>query len=208
MILIVSFEDNEHVRQVTQHLSARHEIVDVAWFPSRMQLNAYAGEALDDLFFKLPSGRRIALNHVGAVWYRRIRSMSIDPVLTDQTAKLFAWSESNEALLGVWYAMDCFWMNPPAADEVALRKVYQLRVARKVGLSVPETLITNAPEEARAFIEQHGPGKVIRKAFRKSATTEGDLGRRRAALAAVGRADFAVVTEALIDSYARLVRDA
>lgn len=166
MILIVSFEDNEHVRQVTRHLTMDHAIIDVAWFPSRMRLSAYAGAAKDDLIFHLPGGRRIALDDVGAVWYRRIRSMAIEPALTDQTARLFAWSESNEALLGVWYAMDCFWMNPPTADEVALRKVFQLRIARKVGLSVPETLVTNGPEEARAFVEHHGIGQVIRKAFR------------------------------------------
>ena len=33
----------------------------------------------------------------------------------------------------------------------------------------PETLVTNSPEEARAFIERHGVGKVIRKAFRNIA---------------------------------------
>ena len=166
MILIVSFEENEHVNKVREHLTQDNVVVDVAWFPSRMQLNAYAGADMDRLFLDLPDGRRIDLDDVGAVWNRRIRSMEVDADLADSTARLFAWSESNEALLGTWYAMDCFWMNPPTADEMALRKVYQLRVARKVGLSIPETLVTNRPEEARAFIEQFGVGNVIRKAFR------------------------------------------
>ncbi len=166
MILIVSFENNEHVEKVRQHLRSEHVLVDVAWFPSRMQLNAYAGSTMDDLFLDLPDRRRIALNEVGAVWYRRIRPLGIDSALTDETARLFAWSEANEALLGAWYAMDCFWMNPPTADEMALRKVYQLRKARRMGLSIPETLVTNRPEEARAFIEHFGVGNVIRKAFR------------------------------------------
>jgi glutathione synthase/RimK-type ligase-like ATP-grasp enzyme len=166
LILIVSFEDNEHVRQVTRHLTSEFAIVDVAWFPHRMQLNACQGADVDSLSFNLPDGRRIALDAVSAVWYRRIRSMTIDPAIVDDTASTFAWSESNEALLGVWYAMDCYWMNPPLADEVALRKIYQLRIARKVGLSIPETLVTNSPDAARTFIEHHGVGKVIRKAFR------------------------------------------
>lgn len=166
LILIVSFLDNEHVLQVTQHLKMEHVVVDVAWFPSQMQLNAYAGGSIDTIFFDLPSGQRVPLDEVGAVWYRRVRPMSIDAALTDETARIFSWSESNEAILGVWYAMDCFWMNPPTADEMALRKVYQLRVARKVGLSIPETLVTNRPDEAKAFVERHGVGNVIRKAFR------------------------------------------
>lgn len=166
MILVVSFKDNDHVRQVTRHLTMEHVVVDVGWFPSRMGLSAAAGADVDELHFHLPDGRRLALDDVGAVWYRRIRSMQLDEALDGETARTFAWSESNEALLGVWYAMDCFWMNPPLADEAALRKILQLRIARKVGLSIPETLVTNVPDEARAFIARHGIGRVIRKAFR------------------------------------------
>jgi hypothetical protein len=166
VILIVSFTDNEHVRQVTEKLTADHAVIDVAWFPSRMQLTAYAGRGVDAHFLDLPDGRRVALEEVSAVWYRRIRAMTVDPALTDGTARLFAWSESNEALLGVWYSLDAFWMNPPLADEKALRKVYQLRLAREAGLSIPETLVTNRPAEARAFVEHHGLDRVIRKAFR------------------------------------------
>lgn len=99
MILIVSFEDNEHVRQVTKHLKSDYATVDVAWFPHKMHINAYAGADIDELYFGLPNGQRIELNSVSAVWYRRIRSMTLDPAITDETASTFAWSESNEACL-------------------------------------------------------------------------------------------------------------
>ena len=56
-------------------------------------------------------------------------------------------------------------MNPPAADEVGQRKVRQLQLARRVGLSVPDTLITNDPSSARAFVDRLERG-VIRKALR------------------------------------------
>ena len=166
MILIVSFEDNEHVHQVTRHLKQDYAVVDMAWFPDQMRLSTYTGADVDDMFLTLPDNRRIALNEVGSVWYRRIKPFSLAEELSDNTDRLFAWSESNEALLGAWYAMDCFWMNKPVADEVALRKVYQLRVAKNVGLQIPQTLVTNSPSEAREFIETQGVGKVIRKAFR------------------------------------------
>jgi glutathione synthase/RimK-type ligase-like ATP-grasp enzyme len=131
-----------------------------------MKMHAFAGEKMDDLFLDHPDGTRIALNEVGAVWYRRIRAFTIDPAITDETGRTFAWSETNEAMQGVWYAMDCFWMNPPVADEVALRKVTQLRLAKRAGLSIPETLVTNGPDEARAFIDMHRDAGVVRKAFR------------------------------------------
>ena len=60
-------------------------------------------------------------------------------------------------------------MNPPTADEVSQRKIRQLQAARRVGLSIPETLVTNRPCAAREFIETHGVGHVIRKAFRNIA---------------------------------------
>ena len=57
-------------------------------------------------------------------------------------------------------------MNPPVGDEVAQRKVHQLRLARLVGLTVPDTLVTNDPVEAEAFLARHGPDNTVRKAFR------------------------------------------
>ncbi|WP_374633945.1 RimK family alpha-L-glutamate ligase [Paracoccus sp. (in: a-proteobacteria)] len=166
MILIISFLDNEHVRRVIRHLTMPYEIVDLSWFPSRMQMQAFAGRDTDAFFLDLPDGRRLALDEVGAVWHRRIRAFTLDAALTDEVARTFAWSECSEALDGIWHGMDCFWMNPPHADERALKKVYQHRLARRVGLRIPETLVTNSPDEARAFIERHAATGVIRKAFR------------------------------------------
>jgi glutathione synthase/RimK-type ligase-like ATP-grasp enzyme len=166
VILIVSFLDNDHVRQVTKHFRSDFEIVDTAWFPSKMKMHAYAGKEIDEMFLDLPTGRRVALNDVKAVWNRRIKPFTFDDTLTDEIGRLFAWSECTEALQGLWHAMDCYWMNPPSADDVALRKVVQHRIARRVGLSIPETLVTNGPDEARAFVEKHATHGVIRKAFR------------------------------------------
>ena len=160
LILIISFLDNDHVRRVVEHLTAEHIILDLGWFPSRMRMHAHAGREIDALSLDLPDGRRLPLDAVGAVWHRRIRSFTLDPALTDETARLFAWSECGEALQGLWPAMDCFWMNRPEADERAMKKVFQHRLARRVGLRIPETLVTNGPEEARAFVEAHMRGRA------------------------------------------------
>jgi hypothetical protein len=166
LILIVSFPDNEHVDEVRRHLSAPHAVVDTASFPVQLELTAWAGDGDFRMQLKHRSGETINLADVGAVWYRRIRPFELDADLTDETSRLFAWSESNEALLGVWYTLPCFWMNPPLGDEAGQRKIHQLRIAELVGLSTPETVVTNDPEQAREFIDRHGPEHVIRKAFR------------------------------------------
>ncbi len=166
MILIISFPDNDHVSRVTQHLKSSYEVLDLATIPSQTRISAYAGASADTLYFDLADGRRIDLDTVGAVWNRRIRPFTLDPVMTDTTAQIFASSETSEAIQGVWYAMPCYWMNHPTADEMALRKVTQHRVAHQLGMAIPDTLVTNSPDEARAFVERHTATGVIRKAFR------------------------------------------
>ena len=166
MILIISYLDNEHVRRVVDHLSLPHEVVDVGWFPSTLRISAAAGRETDALWLTLPDGRRLAMDEVGAVWHRRLRGFSLDDALTDPTARTFAWSECHESLPGFWDASDCFWMNRPEADERALKKVWQHRLARRIGLRIPETLVTSDPEDARGFVAAHQATGVIRKAFR------------------------------------------
>lgn len=166
MILIISFTDNPHVHRVTEHLSCPYEVVDLAWFPHKMKIHAMAGRDVDLMYLDLPDGRRIDLDRVGAVWNRRLRSYTLDPALTDETGRLFAFSEASEALPGLWQGMDCFWMNPPGTDERAMKKAWQHRLARRAGLRVPETLVTNDPVAALAFAERHMDMGVVRKAFR------------------------------------------
>jgi hypothetical protein len=169
MILIVTFPDNEHVDEVLSHLSGDAMVVDTASFPVSLGLSAAMTREREKIDFIFPDGRELCLCKVGAVWYRRISPYGIDPRLSDPTARLFAWSEANEALLGVWYSLDCFWMNPPTADEVSQRKIRQLQLARNLGLSIPDTLVTNRPAAAKTFVEMCGAGGVVRKAFRNIA---------------------------------------
>lgn len=169
MILIVSHPNNEHVDEVCRHLTRPATIVDTGSFPVSLGLSASLGVERECLRLTPPGGRPFCLCQVGAVWYRRISPYGFHDDLVDETARLFAWSESNEALLGVWYALSGYWMNPPLGDEVSQRKIRQLQAARQVGLSIPETLVTNEPEAARGFVAAHGVGRVVRKAFRNIA---------------------------------------
>jgi len=166
MILVITFPDNDHVNRVLEHLTQPYALLDMADFPQRAKMHAYAGGSQDRLLLDLSDGQRIDLDEVTAVWNRRIKPFEIAPEITDDTGRMFAWSETTEAVNGLWYGMDCFWMNHPTADEMALRKVTQHRIAHRLGLRVPETLVTNCPDEARSFIARHEATGVIRKAFR------------------------------------------
>ncbi len=166
MILIVTFEDNEHVEEVLPHLSCEYVLFNTGWYPEAVSLSAAYRDDGEVTTLTLPDGRVIDTERIRGVWYRRERPYKLHEELTDETAVMFAWSESREALLGLFYSLDCPWMNPPLADEKSQRKMVQLSVAREVGLRIPHTVITNEPATARGFIESFGYGNVIRKAFR------------------------------------------
>jgi glutathione synthase/RimK-type ligase-like ATP-grasp enzyme len=76
----------------------------------------------------------------------------------------FAISEANTAFYGLWQLMRTRWINEPARDWSAAHKPYQLALAREIGLQIPETLMTNNADDARAFWRLH-EGEVIHKQF-------------------------------------------
>jgi hypothetical protein len=86
-------------------------------------------------------------------------------MINDPDALTFAHSEWHEALHGLYELIDAPWMNEPRRDERASRKALQLQVASRLGLRVPDTLMTSDPDDVRRFIERHGMGNVIYKIF-------------------------------------------
>ena len=89
---------------------------------------------------------------------------------------------------GFWDALPITWVSPPRAIETSMMKTWQLPAARSAGLEVPETLVTSDPDEARAFIDRVGLGRVICKAF--SATIENWRETRM-----IGEAEYALLDQ-------------
>lgn len=67
---------------------------------------------------------------------------------------------------GLWEALSGVgrWVNPYHAVRKAASKTNQLQLASKLGLAIPDTLISNDPGEIRAFMKACG-GTVVYKAF-------------------------------------------
>lgn len=166
MILVVSHPADEHAVRVLDVLeTAGHPatLVDTSAFPARTGLVQHLGP--DRRAFQLVTGpRKVDLRACGAGWWRRPLPYTLHDGIDPETAS-FAYSECEEALAGMWAALELSWMNDPALDERAQHKPYQLAVAARLGLPLPETLMTNSPEEARQFIDRHGLDRVVYKTF-------------------------------------------
>jgi glutathione synthase/RimK-type ligase-like ATP-grasp enzyme len=166
-VMIISSLDDTHAHAVIQALAERRvdvELLDLSDFPTQLALSMAFEDGAHRFTLNRANGARLDLSSVGAVWWRRPQPFRLPASLTDSTHRRFAWSEATTAFQGLYQAMDAFWVNDPRRDAAAHHKPWQLAVAQQTGLTVPATLMTNDPEEARDFWRQN-EGRVIYKCF-------------------------------------------
>lgn len=156
MILIISHPDDIHAQAVTGHLQAMRvpvQLLHLGRFPHAARLVLRYDAHSSQLGWSDDEGTVIDLDTVGAVWWRRPQPLDSEPGVKPGDV---AAAECAEALSGLWQAMPAVWMNPPMLAEAASRKSWQLRLAGQLGLEPPETLITNCPQTAQAFLARMG----------------------------------------------------
>lgn len=99
-------------------------------------------------------GRVYDADDFHTVWYRR----PVPPVLPeslDPDLRAWARDEAQEALDGFWRTLSAGWVNHPDSDALAECKPEQLRTAKRLGFTVPPTLVTNDRAAAAEFVATH-----------------------------------------------------
>lgn len=174
-VLILASRADEHAAAVLGEIDRRDhhaQVLDLSTFPQEVALTMRYDTCRDcqpRRFALNVEGSVLDLQSVGSIWWRRPQVPQISPDITREGHRAFAANECQEALAGLWHALDGFWVNDPARDTVAHRKAYQLRVAQDIGLRIPDTLITTEPEAARRFVDARGHRTVICKSFAATA---------------------------------------
>lgn len=105
---------------------------------------------------------------IEVVWHRRIPKAQCAMPAVEEVDKEFVDSEIRYFMASAipLIGQDAFWVNDLKNSRYADNKVVQLQAAVKVGLKVPETIVTNNPEKLRRFIRSCSPRKVIYKPLR------------------------------------------
>ncbi len=173
MILIVTNKIDEHADILISELHERDiefARVNTEDFPMVINGSFSYQKNESDARLTLPIGD-INLSHIKSVWLRRPKPSVIDPKITDPQYERFARLESRSFLDGLWYSMPCRWVNSPIANRVAREKVFQLKKAMEIGFTIPNTLITNDPKEAKEFLSSNR--KVVIKTLHSEAIVEG-----------------------------------
>lgn len=96
------------------------------------------------------------------IWYRRPEQL--------KDARFDGSPESNFARLEWTEFIECFfahvpadrWVNHPALNSAASRKLEQLTTAARLGFRVPDTIVTQNPEDLQEFYRKH-QGEIIVK---------------------------------------------
>lgn len=168
MILIISHPGDVHTQEVTRLLVARgHEpfLLDFSHFTASSSIKLNFEGRRGEFLFHDDAWGDLDLATVRSVWWRRPQPFRIAPEVAEPQEQMFAMAEAREVFGGLSGLLDAYWMNVPERDDLAHRKVFQLRMAQRIGIQMPDTLVTNAPEAAREFIDKHGQRGTVFKAF-------------------------------------------
>jgi len=107
------------------------------------------------------AGKCLDLNSVRSIWYRRmIWPSAAQAIVPNQ--RHFVVGEIRHLAEGLMLDPSILWVNPIDATAIGERKVFQLRLAREVGLGIPPTLISNNPNMLRDFAARHD-GAIVCK---------------------------------------------
>jgi hypothetical protein len=128
--------------------------VDSGDFPATLSASARIGTGIGWQGSLVTRNRNATLEGIRALYYRRPSGFAF-PHLDPQNAR-FAVAQARYGLGGVLASLPgCLYINHPNRIGDAEFKPAGLATAAEVGLAVPATLITNVPEDARAFIKEH-----------------------------------------------------
>jgi len=168
-ILIIGSPRDGEAMMVARHLKRRS--IGVQWFdcrsfPTTASLSMRRTTAEHALAV---AGERIDLGSLRACWLHRPAPARPSSSLLPSHLK-YVQDESEHALANLWDSLPCAWFpGPRDAIRRANRKLHQLTVAERCGLIVPDWLMTNDPEEALCFLNEHD-GRVVTKTFGASLT--------------------------------------
>ena len=101
-------------------------------------------------------GRPIAVQELDAIWWRRLTGPPrIPDWLKDEAARDLVERECRATLFGlVLTEFRGAWISHPEATRLAENKLVQLDAARRTGLRLPRTLVSQDPVTVRGFCEE------------------------------------------------------
>ena len=166
-VLIISPPDDLHARVISCVLNSQCGQAAIIWDSGSIPAESHASFHLTDeeLDFEIrTSDGKVRLDSLRSVWWRRPGNFRLDNKVKEAKVREFCLRECSSFLRGVLSTAHIPIVNDPTAQSDAARKPMQLLVAKRLGLTIPLTLMSNSPQEIRSFWERLS-GNCIYKAF-------------------------------------------
>ncbi|PSK94716.1 MvdC/MvdD family ATP grasp protein [Taibaiella chishuiensis] len=165
ILIITHSQDNECIDIVTGKLEAQGAQVirfNVDRYPLAYGLSSCYENGVWHTYLDY-EGKRENLGDITALWYRRSHNLASG--LKEQLEGEYlssAHGEIRQTLFGMLEGMHCFQIGRFSQYRRLDSKEEQMKIASALGLKVPETCITNSPEEARRFVLAHKEGAIVK----------------------------------------------
>lgn len=124
-------------------------------------------EDIDELGYSYLWGNGLAqkslaqMEKFDSVWFRRTKLPDIKTKNTDE--RLYLLGEYDSLFSNIWESIESpVWLSHPQQIYRAENKLLQLNIAKKIGLIIPPTLVTNSKMELVAFFERYNENIVIK----------------------------------------------
>lgn len=107
----------------------------------------------EEVDFEFRTGTRlIHSTEIKSAWFRQPFDFKLSDEIKGSSIIRFTEVESLHSVIGFLSSLECFWLNRPDLAIHGSYKLVQLRAASRVGLAIPNTLVTNSPNKAREFV--------------------------------------------------------
>jgi hypothetical protein len=155
-VLIITERDDIHGHALIWALNrtgVRCDRWSLSEFPEEQRTSVRISNSSSPPRFCVPG----LLETYQSIWVRRLAIPgAISPSLATADIEM-ALNQARRSCEGIRFIFSpqSTWINPLDAREKANRKPQQLLAARKAGFVIPETLLSNDPEEIRRFYREH-----------------------------------------------------
>lgn len=158
LILIITNQDDFTADLVIKRLRERelpYVRFNTETFPMEIQGSIEITQDSNNL--QLATDRwKLRPKDIRSIWYRRPVASHVSKHLDDRWDQEFAVRESWEFLANTWCLLEeKYWLHHPDILRKAEKKLFQLEVARNMGIQIPATLVTSSAEDALAFYQSH-----------------------------------------------------
>ncbi|PSB20738.1 hypothetical protein C7B76_05930 [filamentous cyanobacterium CCP2] len=170
IILILGDASDAHAAHLKQTLEQKPVKVfywNTQLFPTQLRLSWQPNHQTGCLL--LPNGQRLNFQDIHSVFWRNFSGVFV-PSPSNLVQHQIGVRDASSALRSFIQACPAHWVNSWKAYQFHQEKPLQLAKAKQIGVTIPDTLISNDPEQIKEFTYLHE--KVIFKPVTGGAHTQ------------------------------------